>query len=217
MKRTDSRRWPGASMRGGVASWLPALACALLLAGCLSPIPQLLHLPTAVPAAAAQRPVPRGAPPAAAATFQLMLPVRLPEYLDRPELLVPQGALLVPVPGVLWAEPLRDAVPRLLRADLAEMLGPGRLWSAPLPPGVAPQRQWRIEIAAFEADASRNLVRLQASWSLADARGTKPARFGEAAIEALASDGSAAALVTAHRVALRRLAERIVAGADHLD
>jgi uncharacterized lipoprotein YmbA len=194
-----------------------AATLAVLLGGCASssPPPLLLHLPAVVPAAAVQKPA---APSAASATtYQLVLPVRLPDYLDRAELLVPQGAVLSPMPGVRWAEPLREAVPRLLRADLAALLGPGRLWSAPLPPGVVPQRQWRVEITAFEADTARSLVRLQASWSLADARGARPARVGAAEIEALAADGSAASLAVAHRVALRRLAERIAAAADHLD
>jgi uncharacterized protein len=198
-------------------------AMAALLAGCASPSPPpvLLHLPLLMPGFGGTGVVVSATgtatAPAPAISYLLKLPVRMPEYLDRTELLVPQGTTLVPVPGYRWAEPLSEAVPRLLRADLAALLGPGLVWSAPLPPGVMPERQWRVEIGAFETDAARNLVRLQANWSLADARGAKSARTASANVEALASDGSAPALAAAHRVALRRLAERIAVTADHLD
>ena len=59
--------------------------------------------------------------------------MRLPEVLERDALLMPQGqAGLEALQGHRWAEPLRDAVPRLLRQDLATLLGEARVWSAPI-------------------------------------------------------------------------------------
>ena len=215
MKRVDNeagmRALPRSRMTQQRLGW--AAVPAIVLAGCAasSPPPLLLHLPAGVPAAAAQAPVATAT--AAATTYQLMLPVRLPDYLDRAELLVPQGAVLSPMPGVRWAEPLREAVPRLLRADLAALLGPGRLWSAPLPPGVAAQRQLRVEITAFEADAARSLVRLRASWSDAATTATMAPTVQMTVIEVAATDNSAPALATAHRQVLWELARRIAATA----
>ena len=205
----------------------PVLACLLLVAGCASPLPPVLwlRLPAQVPGVAA-------AAPRLAATspgWQLMAPVLLPGHLDRDALLVPRGSAgLQPVDGARWAEPLRDAVPRLLRQDLAQALG-APLWAAPLPPGVRPARQLRLEILALDVAADRRSVLLQARWSLADPTGACPPQLGEASfstpangvnvdpenVDAAAADGGTSAVANAlamtHRRALWQLAQRIAA------
>lgn len=182
-----------------------------LLAACSSPLPplQLYRMAAAPPATTAV-----SAPPASAAgVWQLVGPVRLPEYLDRDALLVPQGqAGLQALPGQRWAEPLRDSVPRLLRQDLALLLGESRVWGSPLPAGVAVDRQLRVELLALEPGADRRTVTLRARWSLADPSGRQPTRVDAAVIDAPVAGGDVDGLVAAHRLALWRLAERIVAG-----
>ena len=196
---------------------IPALACLLLAAGCASPLPPVLwlRLPAQVPGVAS--PAPRLA--AASAGWQLMAPVTLPGHLDHDALLVPQGSAgLQPLAGARWAEPLRDAVPRLLRQDLAQALG-APLWAAPLPPGVRPARQLRLEILALEVAADRRSVLLQARWNLADPAGASPPQLGEASFSTPADGGDAEigastganALALAHRRALWQLAQRIAA------
>lgn len=190
-----------------------AIAGALLAAcGTPPPPPRLVHLASAPP--------PEVTAPAASAAstsrgrWQLVLPVRVPDYLDRDALLVPQGqAGLAPLAPWRWAEPLADSVSRVLRADLARLLGEGALWTSPLPAGVAVQRQLRVELLAFEASADRREVRLDARWSLVDPTGaaTPLARSAQIRSEVgSAADGDA--IAAAHRVALWRLAERIAAG-----
>ncbi len=198
------------------AAWL---AAALLATGCASPLPPLqwVRLPAQPPA-----PGPDSASSAAprapgGQAWQLMAPVLLPGHLDRDALLVPQGqAGLQPLGGARWAEPLRDAVPRLLRQDLAQLLG-APLWAAPLPPGVQPARQLRLEISALDvADGGRS-VQLQARWSLAHASPTsaaagtaaRPPVLGEASFSTAATGSGADALAVAHRQALWQLAQRI--------
>jgi hypothetical protein len=186
----------------------PALALlpALALAGCASsvPAPRLYQLRAAPPVAVVAV--------ASNAVLQLMTPLRLPEVLDREALLVPQGQSGVQaLDGQRWAEPLRDAVPRLLRQDLAALLGEARVWTAPLPAGVAVTRQLRVEVLAFEARADRGAVRLQARWSLADPAGSTAPQVRTIEIEAPSTGTDADALVAAHRLALWRLAERIAA------
>jgi hypothetical protein len=125
---------------------------------------------------------------------------------------VPRGqAGLQALDGHRWAEPLRDAVPRLLRQDLAALLGEARVWTAPLPAGVAPTRQLRVELLALQATADRGAVSLQARWSLADPAGAAPPWVEAAQFEVPSAGPEPDALVAAHRLALWRLAERIAA------
>lgn len=196
---------------------LAALTTLTTLSGCGSPAPaaRLVQLRAATPVSA---PVPLAAAAStvsstvsSTANWQLMLPLRLPDYLDRDGVLVPEGqAGLVPIPGHRWAEPLRESVPRLLRADLATLLGESRVWSAPLPLGLAVQRQLRIELLAFESNAERSAVLLSARWVIVDVSGATPPRAESAQISVVVPAADVDSLVAAHRLALWRLAERIV-------
>ena len=181
-----------------------AVAGAVLLAACASPSP---------PPALYQL---RGAPPVpvqpvpGTQVLQLLQPVALPEALQRDSLLLPQGqAGLQALPGHRWAEPLADAVPRLLRQDLAALLGESRVWAAPLPAGVAITRQCRVEILSLLATPDRAAVVLQARWTLSDPTGRTVPVVTTTQISAPTSGPDVDALVTAHRVALWRLAEQV--------
>jgi uncharacterized lipoprotein YmbA len=213
MRRPSLAPSPATSRHAPTAPRWPALGWAVTLAaalatGCASPLPPLqwVRLPAQLAeAAAAPRPSPGPA-------WQLMAPVLLPGHLDRDALLVPQGqAGLQPLGGARWAEPLRDAVPRLLRQDLAQLLG-APLWAAPLPPGVRPARQLRLEVTALDVGADGRSVRLQARWSLADPAGATAPQLGEAVFSTPADGPGADALAVAHRRALWQLAQRIAAG-----
>ena len=146
---------------------IAALCCAIGLSACASaPAPQWVRLPAATPPHTPEVNAPKAA--ASPPTWQLMLPVRLPDYLDRDALLVPQGqAGLQALPGYRWAEPLRESVPRLLRQDLAALLGESQVWTAPLPPGLLVQHQLRVELLELQADAERLSVLLRARRVLA--------------------------------------------------
>jgi hypothetical protein len=198
--------------------WLRAtvpLAAALLLAACAGP---------ALPPAQWWRLPAEATPPLAAAAasspqvWQLVGGVPLPGHLERDALLVPGaagGGALQPLGAARWAEPLRDAVPRLLRHDLARALG-APLWTAPLPPGVQPTRQLRVELLAFDVAPGARGVTVQARYSVTGP-GLAP-RAGEIAFSQLAAAAgvagvaggdATAALVQAHRDALALLAQRL--------
>jgi uncharacterized lipoprotein YmbA len=188
---------------------LPGLLGALLLLGACAgpalPTPQWWRLPAeAVPPA----------PPAAVPTrevWQLVGAVTLPGHLDRDALLVPvagSAARLQPREAARWAEPLRDALPRLLKSDLARALGTP-LWTAPLPAGVQPTRLLRLELLAFDLQPGLRGLQVQARYSLAGT-GLAP-RAGEIAfVQAVAADDTEA-LVLAHRAAIATLAQRLAA------
>lgn len=184
----------------------------LALGGCASgpadPPPRYYRLRIDLPTAPPPRPASMTAD---AETWQLVGGVKLPEHLDREPLWMPFGASgLQPLEGHRWAEPLRDAVPRLLRHDLEALRGPGTVWGGS-PPGGPAARQLRVELLQLEPRDDRRSVQLAARWSLT--RIGTPARVEEARLEAPSPSTEPDALVAAHRLVLWRLAERIVQAA----
>jgi len=180
-----------------------------LAAGCAasSPTAQLYQLRAAPPVTAVTAATP------STLIWQLVQPVQLPEYLERDALLLAQGQSgLVALPGHRWAEPLRDAVPRVLRQDLAALLGESRVWVAPVPAGVLVERRVRVELLALEANAERTAVTLRARWSVADPTGAAAPRADAATLNVPSAGTDVDSLVAAHRLALWRLAERIAGG-----
>ena len=199
-----------------VGALAPFAAAALVACGCAgAPVPPVtwLRLPAegvASPAAGA------AAAAAGAEVWQFVLPLPLPGHLDRDSLFVPQGAgsgaAVRPLAGARWVEPLRDALPRLLREDLVRQLGGLPLWASPLPPGLAPTRQLRVEITAFEIGADGKALATQARWSIADARGARPPSVHEAGFSTpAAAAGEPESWAVAHRQAIATLAARIAA------
>ena len=192
--------------------WLGGLCLvtvAALMACATSAPPQLLHLRTLQPDAAG-----RNVPSATTSVtnWQLVTPVRLPDYLDRDALLVPQGqAGLQTIPGYRWAEPLRESVPRVLRQDLATLLGEDRVWTSPVPDSVAIDQQLRIELLAFESNAERTAVVLQARWIVSTKGSASLGRSHSATLTVPSRGADADSLVATHRQALWLLAQRIVA------
>ena len=190
----------------GATAWVALLA--LLLGGCVTrtpqPPPTLYRLPIASPVNVGPIHVPSGW------VWQIVGTPRVPEYLDRDALLMPQGdAGLRPMPGHRWAEPLRESVPRVLRQDLSALLGADRVWNAPVPPGVTVTRQLRLELQLLEATADRKAVRLRARWTLVDPTGKTPPATDQADLTVSSAGSEPDQLVSAHRLALWRLAERI--------
>jgi uncharacterized protein len=143
---------------------------------------------------------------------QLVGGVQLPELLDNSSLLRPQGqAGVQALASHRWAEPLRDAVPRVLRQDLAALLGDARVWAAPVPPGVIITRQLRVEVLAMQARADGGTAQLQVRYSLADPIGLTPIKVSTLTIEVPTTSLEPDALVDAYRQALWRLAEAVAA------
>jgi uncharacterized lipoprotein YmbA len=183
------------------------LSLALLLAACgSSPTVQLYQLRAEPPP-----PVVSAANATLRDTSRWALgAVRLPDYLDRDALVRPSGSAgLTALPGHRWAEPLRDAVPRVLAQDLARLRGADQVWRLPLPPGVAVQRQLDVTLQQLEPRADGSAVVLSARWILVDPSGKSPAQVQESRIEAPSADASPDALVSAHRAALWLLAQDI--------
>lgn len=208
----------------------PVLVFAAALAGCGAPLAPVswIRLPVDPPgqsspsfpqdAGHSRLPIPEGGGPssspfpgkAAQPAWLLSSPVVLPGYLDRDAVLVPQGAAgLRPLDGLRWAEPLRDAVPRLLRRDLERRLG-AVVWLAPVPPGASFGPRLTVELLAFDVLPDRRGVAVRARWTLAQARRAAQPRVFEDAFVTAAEQSGPDGLAAAHRLALWRLAGLIV-------
>lgn len=187
----------------------PALLwLALALAGCGSSPPVRLYQLRAEPPG-----IELAATPSPAAPSWALGPVLLPDYLDRDAILRTNGqAGLITTPGERWAEPLREAVPRLLQQDLARLRGSASVWRLPLPPGVTAERQLRVEIQRLDADSAGQRVTLQARWTLSDGGGSGARPLvAERRIEVEVPGADTDALVSAQRWALWLLAQAIAA------
>ena len=124
--------------------------------------------------------------------------------------LLPPGIRLLH--GHRWAEPLRDALPRLLRDDLARFV-PG-LWTGPAgpaPPNVATAGRVQVELLALQGSLPRRQVTLAARWVVTPAGALTAPRADRADLTVPWTEVSPESLVVAQRVAMWRLAQRIAA------
>jgi uncharacterized lipoprotein YmbA len=113
-------------------------------------------------------PVARAEPGGQSQPSVLLGTVTLPTYLDRRELVTRLASNQVRVEDLeLWAEPLREAVPRALEHDLDTMLGGGKIQRLPWTAHAAPALVVSVDVRRFEK-ASNRTVELLASWTIGD-------------------------------------------------
>jgi uncharacterized protein len=184
------------------------LACAAgALAACgSSPSAPLrwYRLPSEPPAG---EDVPRAA--AGTAAWELAPALPMPELLGRDTLFVEEGAAGIRLlHGHRWAEPLRDALPRLLRDDLARFV-PG-LWTGPAPANVPLAGRVQVELLALQGSLPRRQVAASARWTVT-AAAPSATRAHRAEETVPWPEASPESLVVAQRVAMWRLAQRIAA------
>ena len=137
------------------------LGCALLLAGCARTSPVSYYQLSALDAARTA--------PASAEAGKMVLgigPVRLPEYLDRPQLvtrLTPNRLQLAD--SHRWAEPLGENISRVMGENLAALLGTDRILLHPWPASRGTDYQLIVEVLHFENEGDGE-ARLVALWSV---------------------------------------------------
>jgi uncharacterized lipoprotein YmbA len=142
------------------------LASVLLMTGCARTPPVAYYQLSAVdsgPAAA-------GASPIGEATIGLG-PVLLPEFLDRPHIVIREGAnRLQLAEGHRWAEPLAGNIARVLRENLAARLATERIVHYPWNKGAAVDYQIVVEMIRFESEGYKE-AHLAAVWSIQGRKG----------------------------------------------
>ncbi|MFN0243928.1 MAG: membrane integrity-associated transporter subunit PqiC [Planctomycetota bacterium] len=93
-------------------------------------------------------------------------PIRLPEYLERAELMVRTSATeLTPSRVGRWAEPFGAMLTRVLADDFVQLLAPERLVVYPWYATDRPQWQVEIDVVRLEPDSKGEVV-LLARWSV---------------------------------------------------
>ncbi len=175
-------------------------ALALVLAGCGSAPP--LHYYTLV-APAAEAPL-----GARAASFEFeLLPVGVPAEVDRPQLLVRQGAQGIRVlDGERWAAPLADEVRAALSADLSRELNARD--ASGLPDDGMPRLRIKLDLRRFDS-VPGSYALIDASWAVHALQGG--ARVTCRNVVRQSVGAGYGALVHGHQQALRRLAAGIAA------
>lgn len=171
---------------------------ALCVAGCARTPPAQYYLLTAPVAATAGKPDgPRLG----------LGPVRLPEYLDRPQIVSFKSPTRLTLSNAhRWAEPLQQSFARALLAQLARALPAAQIVPFPWRGNDAPARQVAIDVQRFERGADGQL-HLDVRWILQE--GTAPPRAYDSTI-ALAVNGEPDdydAIVAASSAAVGALAD----------
>ena len=99
--------------------------------------------------------------------------VTLPEYLNRPQLVIREGSNRVTVADFdNWVEPLQGLFARTLTENLSILLGTDNVLTLPQRRPFRPDYQVEVDVARFDVDAGGNAV-LDARWWLLGARGEK--------------------------------------------
>jgi uncharacterized protein len=150
------------TLRLQLTTSLAALA-ALLLAGCSSGPATRFYTLTAVagaPPAAATDAAPRAARPVTLVITDL----RLPPYLDRPQIVTRGSDHRLRISELeQWGGNLRDDITRVLADNLGRQLPGDRVLAAPIQLALQPDYRIEVEVQRFEREANGS-VRLAARW-----------------------------------------------------
>lgn len=98
-------------------------------------------------------------------------PVKLPQYLDRPQVVRRSGANRFELAGFdSWGEPLEDMFPRVVAENLSALLATDRVFVIPRRRIPALDYQVEIEVLRFDAEVDGDAV-LVARWEIFDGDG----------------------------------------------
>lgn len=107
-------------------------------------------------------------------------PVTLPQYLDRPQIVVRQSANRLELAEFdRWAESLTDTVPRILTENLGALLGSDRVYRHPSSQRRRPDLTVRIALSRFEGTAAGSAL-LVGRWEILAGDNAEPLASGRA-------------------------------------
>ena len=152
-----------------------------------------------------------GGNPAAAAAVEIGVgPVRLPDYLRRPQVVRRVGESRVELSEFdRWAEPLDTAVPRVVAENLRSRIPGAVVFTYPWPVGSV-RYEVQIDVLQFEANAQGG-AELVARWSLRDGKKRTVLAGRETQLRHPAADSTTEAAVSAMSEALAELSNVIAA------
>lgn len=185
---------------------------AVAIAGCATPQLTAVNYYGLTPVA--ERDATASPRPARAPLLLVIQDVRLPQYLDRPQIVArTTGNSLLWSDERRWAEPLRDELRRVLAMNLGRLLPGVSAVLAPHAIGDRPALRLEVEIRRFERAGDGRIV-LDAQW-WADGVGGQPAIVAStvllAGATADAADGEAlaAGMSAVYGDFARHIAERL--------
>jgi len=192
-------------MRSRIArGWL--LLASVVLAACVgTPAPKEQYFTLSSPN-------PGVAPPASDSPSIYVGPVTVPEAVDRPSLVLRTSPNQVDVSDdYRWAEPLRNAIPRMIGDVLSRELGTSRVLTNRSASATAVDIRVSIEIQRFDSSLTDGAT-IDAVWSVKDVANGKMRNGRSVVHEALASSGPAGIAAAASR-ALERVGHEIAQAA----
>jgi len=136
-------------------------------------------------------------------------PLRLAQYLDRPQLVqgTADGELRV-AEFERWAGSLAEELMRVISANLAVQLGSEGIYAYPWPRAVHPDYRLQLEVDRFHPAADR--LQLQVRWTLSDGSDTRLLASRIQVLEEPLENTEPSALVAAQGRLLERLAAEMV-------
>ena len=177
---------------------LAALAAALVLAGCGSPLKESFYT-----LSGPQTPAPFGT---AASMSVFVGPVTVPEAVDRLSMVLRTSPNQVEISDAhLWAEPLKSAIPRALAETLMRELGTPNVRATRSGSGSDLDYRVTVEVQRFDSSTQAGAT-LDALWTVS---GKGKSRTGRSTYTEPGSDP--AGLAAAHSRALERLGRDIAA------
>ena len=182
---------------------LPLLAA--VLTGCVSlgPVPDNTRYYTLHPQPAADG---QQRPPLAAVGLG---PVRLPPYLDRPQIVTRTGPEQLEVASLdRWAAPLDVLFARTLAEDLREAVPAQELLLWPWPAGAILDWTIAVDVVRFERESDGTCV-LEARWTASRAQAGGPVERGRSASRTHATDTRMTSSVAALSQAVGELARDV--------
>ncbi|SNS52839.1 hypothetical protein SAMN06265795_103222 [Noviherbaspirillum humi] len=183
---------------------------AAMLTACSSTPKETLYTLNPVPAA--------GAPLAAGAEVGegvAIGPVRIPQMVDRPQLVVRQGDNQVDLlEQHRWAEPLRDQIARALAADVGARVADARVTFYQDAAGQQARYRVTVDVERFDAFPGQG-VATQLIWTVRDAK-SEAVRSGRSSAQEAVAGAGYDAMPGAFSRALDKAAADIAAGIQAL-
>ncbi len=174
--------------------------CALLLTACVASPPQHFYRLDAMAA-------PAGSPTAQSLRVAIGR-VDVPALIDRSQIVELTGNNEVLInESQRWAEPIAQAIGRVLASDLAAHLGSPLVWVYPQEPPA--DVQYRVDVTVQRLDMRADSVELAAIWSVRGVAVTSPLQHYTATIRQTRNAASTDEAVAADNRVLDELAARI--------
>jgi uncharacterized protein len=187
---------------GFAALHLSAVALAMALSGCSLLAPKQdrtrFIMLTPITTTGASNGAPAIVAPKSTGLAIGLGPVRLPDYLDRPELLIRTSANGFELSETdRWAEPVTDNFRHVLASDLTNLLGATNITQYPWYPGTRLDYVVHVQVQRFEPDKTQR-AELMARWELRNPQGDQVLASRDIDVShpmaSLAGDAAAAAL-----------------------